>query len=136
MDTNIPVTSQPRIVIVGCGFAGLRLAKDLADAPVQVVVIDRNNYHNFQPLLYQVATGALEADSIAYPIRKIFAGQQNFFFRMTDVQRVDTARSIVETSVGEIHYDHLVLATGSLTNFLALRASSGMPCRSRAFPTR
>jgi NADH dehydrogenase len=122
MDTNIPVTSQPRIVIVGCGFAGLRLAKDLADSPVQVVVIDRNNYHNFQPLLYQVATGALEADSIAYPIRKIFAGQQNFFFRMTGVQRVDTARNVVVTNIGEIHYDHLVLATGSLTNFFGIES--------------
>ncbi|WP_311181776.1 NAD(P)/FAD-dependent oxidoreductase [Hymenobacter volaticus] len=122
MDTNIPVTSQPRIVIVGCGFAGLRLAKELADAPVQVVVIDRNNYHNFQPLLYQVATGALEADSIAYPIRKIFAAQENFFFRMTSVQNIDTARNIVVTSIGEIRYDHLVLATGSLTNFFGIES--------------
>jgi len=122
MDTNIPVTSQPRIVIVGCGFAGLRLAKDLRDAPVQVVVIDRNNYHNFQPLLYQVATGALEADSIAYPIRKIFAGQQNFFYRMADVQCVDTANNKVITNIGEIRYDHLVLATGSLTNFFGIES--------------
>ncbi|NVO85942.1 NAD(P)/FAD-dependent oxidoreductase [Hymenobacter terrestris] len=120
MDTNLPQTTQPRIVIIGCGFAGLRLAKDLEDLPVQVVVIDRNNYHNFQPLLYQVATGALEADSIAYPIRKIFAGQTNFFFRMADVERVDTARNALETNIGEIHYDHLVLATGSLTNFFGL----------------
>ncbi|MFD2784886.1 NAD(P)/FAD-dependent oxidoreductase [Hymenobacter rubripertinctus] len=120
MDTNLPRTSQPRIVIIGCGFAGLRLAKDLADAPVQVVVIDRNNYHNFQPLLYQVATGALEADSIAYPIRKIFAGQPNFFYRMADVQRVDAGRNTLVTNIGEIGYDHLVLATGSLTNFFGL----------------
>lgn len=120
MDTNLPHTTQPRIVIIGCGFAGLRLAKDLAELPVQVVVIDRNNYHNFQPLLYQVATGALEADSIAYPIRKIFAGQPNFFFRMADVERVDTTRNVVETNIGEIRYDHLVLATGSLTNFFGL----------------
>ncbi|RPD47143.1 NAD(P)/FAD-dependent oxidoreductase [Hymenobacter sediminis] len=120
MDTNLPATTQPRIVIIGCGFAGLRLAKDLADAPVQVVVIDRNNYHNFQPLLYQVATGALEADSIAYPIRKIFAGQPNFFFRMADVQRVDHARNTVVTNIGEIRYDHLVIATGSLTNYFGL----------------
>ena len=120
MDTNLPQTSQPRIVIIGCGFAGLRLAKDLAKAPVQVVVVDRNNYHNFQPLLYQVATGALEADSIAYPIRKIFAGQQNFFYRMADVERIETERNVVITNVGDIHYDHLVLATGSLTNFFGL----------------
>jgi len=104
-------------VIVGCGFGGLKLAQALADAPVQVVVVDRNNYHNFQPLLYQVATGALEADSIAYPIRKIFAGQKNFFYRMADVKSVDTGSNTLQTNVGDIHYDYLVLATGSLTNF-------------------
>jgi NADH dehydrogenase len=122
MDTNLPVSALPRIVIVGCGFGGLRLAQSLNKAPVQVVVIDRNNYHNFQPLLYQVATGALEADSIAYPIRKIFAGQKNFFYRMADVERVDTAHNTVHTSVGDIRYDYLVLATGSLTNFFGLES--------------
>jgi len=122
MDTNLPASSHPRVVIIGCGFGGLRLAKALHDAPVQVVVVDRNNYHNFQPLLYQVATGALEADSIAYPVRKIFAGQKNFFYRMADVQRVDTANSSIATSVGDIRYDYLVLATGSLTNFFGLES--------------
>ncbi|WP_084444166.1 NAD(P)/FAD-dependent oxidoreductase [Hymenobacter roseosalivarius] len=122
MDTNLPVSSHPRVVIIGCGFAGLQLAKKLRHAPVQVVVIDRNNYHNFQPLLYQVATGALEADSIAYPIRKIFAGQKNFFYRMADVQRVEPARNLVHTSVGDIRYDYLVIATGSLTNFFGIES--------------
>ncbi|WP_303312240.1 NAD(P)/FAD-dependent oxidoreductase [Hymenobacter sp. BT730] len=122
MDTNLPVSKNPRVVIVGCGFAGLRLAKELRHAPVQVVVIDRNNYHNFQPLLYQVATGALEADSIAYPIRKIFAGQENFFYRMADVQRVDPERNTVVTHIGDIRYDYLVLATGSLTNFFGIES--------------
>ena len=117
MDTNLPESAQPRVVIVGCGFGGLRLAQALADAPVQVVMVDRNNYHNFQPLLYQVATGALEADSIAYPIRKIFAGQKNFFYRMADVKSVAPAQNSLQTSVGDIRYDYLVLATGSLTNF-------------------
>jgi NADH dehydrogenase len=122
MDTNLPVSDKPRVVIVGCGFGGLRLAKSLRHAPVQVVIVDRNNYHNFQPLLYQVATGALEADSIAYPIRKIFAGQANFFYRMADVQRVDPATNTLTTSVGDIKYDYLVLATGSLTNFFGLES--------------
>jgi NADH dehydrogenase len=122
MDTNLPVSDKPRVVIVGCGFGGLRLAKALRHAPVQVVVVDRNNYHNFQPLLYQVATGALEADSIAYPIRKIFAGQTNFFYRMADVQQVDTASNMLTTSVGDIKYDYLVLATGSLTNFFGMES--------------
>jgi NADH dehydrogenase len=122
MDTNLPVSAQPRVVIVGCGFGGLRLAQSLADAPVQVVMVDRNNYHNFQPLLYQVATGALEADSIAYPVRKIFAGQKNFFYRMADVKSVDPATKRVITSVGDITYDYLVLATGSLTNFFGIES--------------
>ena len=122
MDTNLPASSLPRVVIIGCGFGGLRLAKSLRDAPVQVVMIDRNNYHNFQPLLYQVATGALEADSIAYPVRKIFAGQKNFFFRMADVQRIESARNAVITSVGEVRYDFLVVATGSLTNFFGIES--------------
>ncbi|MFC7670399.1 NAD(P)/FAD-dependent oxidoreductase [Hymenobacter humi] len=122
MDTNLPASSHPRVVIIGCGFGGLRLAKALRHAPVQVVVVDRNNYHNFQPLLYQVATGALEADSIAYPIRKIFAGQKNFFYRMADVHRVDSATNTVVTSVGDIRYNYLVLATGSLTNFFGLES--------------
>ncbi|WP_317172139.1 NAD(P)/FAD-dependent oxidoreductase [Hymenobacter sp. BRD67] len=122
MDTNLPVSTQPRVVIVGGGFGGLRLAQSLADAPVQVVIVDRNNYHNFQPLLYQVATGALEADSIAYPLRKIFAGQQNFFYRMADVKGVVPAAKTLQTSVGDIRYDYLVLATGSLTNFFGIES--------------
>ncbi len=122
MDTNLPVSAQPRVVIVGCGFGGLRLAQELADAPVQVVMVDRNNYHNFQPLLYQVATGALEADSIAYPVRKIFAGQKNFFFRLADVRGVKSAEKALETNLGDIHYDYLVLATGSLTNFFGIES--------------
>ena len=122
MDTNLPVSDKPRVVIVGCGFGGLRLAQALRKAPVQVVVVDRNNYHNFQPLLYQVATGALEADSIAYPIRKIFGGQSNFLFRMADVERIDPAANLLITNVGDIRYDYLVLATGSLTNFFGLES--------------
>jgi NADH dehydrogenase len=122
MDTNLPISAQPRVVIVGGGFGGLRLAQHLADAPVQVVMVDRNNYHNFQPLLYQVATGALEADSIAYPIRKIFAGQKNFFYRMADVKGIVPAANTVQTSVGDIRYDYLVLATGSLTNFFGIES--------------
>jgi len=122
MDTNLPASAQPRVVIVGCGFGGLRLAQELADAPVQIVVVDRNNYHNFQPLLYQVATGALEADSIAYPVRKIFAGQKNFFFRLADVRGVKTAEKALDTNLGDIHYDYLVLATGSLTNFFGIES--------------
>ncbi|MCB0435832.1 MAG: FAD-dependent oxidoreductase, partial [Mangrovimonas sp.] len=82
---NIPQTSFPRIVIIGGGFAGISLAKKLAKQEVQVVLLDKHNYHTFQPLLYQVSTGGLEPDSIAYPIRKIVKNFPNFFFRLANV---------------------------------------------------
>ncbi|MDG1570847.1 NAD(P)/FAD-dependent oxidoreductase [Robiginitalea sp. M366] len=108
---------EPRIVIVGAGFGGIELAKALRKLPVQVTLIDRNNYHNFQPLLYQVATGGLEPDTIAYPVRRIFRRQRNVACRMAEVHSVDWERSRVHTSIGTIPYDYLVLATGSATNF-------------------
>jgi NADH:ubiquinone reductase (H+-translocating) len=107
----------PKLVIVGGGFGGIELAKRLKYKEVQVLMLDRHNYHTFQPLLYQVATGGLEADSIAFPLRKIFKGYKNFTFRVTDVHRVIPQRKVLETSIGEIDYDYLVLATGSDTNF-------------------
>ncbi len=117
MEVSIPEVKSPRLVIIGCGFGGLQLAKSLAKIDVQVVMIDKNNYHTFQPLLYQVATAGLEADSIAYPIRKIFKGQKNFHFRMGEVQEVNTDAKKLLTTIGEIRYDFLVIATGSTTNF-------------------
>src|ERR1039457_3359390 len=93
MNANVPEVKTPRIVIVGCGFGGMELAQSLAQAPVQILLIDQHNYHTFQPLLYQVATAGLEADSIAYPIRKIFKGQKNFHFRMGKVEKVVTAEN-------------------------------------------
>ncbi|MDB5281852.1 MAG: FAD-dependent oxidoreductase [Bacteroidota bacterium] len=117
MDINVPEVKVPRIVIVGCGFGGLQLAKSLHKAEAQIVLIDKNNYHTFQPLLYQVATAGLEADSIAYPIRKIFKGQYNFHFRWGEVQKIIPAENRIVTSIGELKYDHLVIATGSTTNF-------------------
>lgn len=114
---NIPETGQPRVIIVGGGFGGINLAKKLRKAPVQVVLLDRNNYHLFQPLLYQVSTAGLEPDSIAFPLRGIFGSQKNLHFRMAEVKGVRAAENILETGIGEIHYDYLVLATGSNTNF-------------------
>src|SRR3982751_6954971 len=104
MDLNIPEVKVPRVVIIGCGFGGLELAKQLHDAEVQVVLLDKNNYHTFQPLLYQVSTAGLEADSIAYPIRKIFKGQKNFHFRMGEVQKILPDQNKIETSIGELKY--------------------------------
>jgi NADH dehydrogenase len=108
---------KPRVVIVGGGFGGLELAKALRHAPVQVVLIDKQNYHCFQPLLYQVATAGLEADTVVSPFRKILDEQHNFYFRLAEVQRIDATRQVVETSIGLVRYDYLVVATGATTNY-------------------
>jgi len=82
-------THKPRVVIIGGGFAGLQLAKKLKNAPVNVLMLDKHNYHTFQPLLYQVAMGAIPADSIAFPIRRIFTYQQNFQFNLANVEKIN-----------------------------------------------
>ena len=113
---------NPTVVIVGAGFGGLRVARALRRAPVQVILLDRNNYHLFQPLLYQVATAGLEPEQIAKPVRAILRGQQNFDFRMAEVTGADLAARRLETSAGPIPYDYLVLAPGGETNFFGLDA--------------
>jgi NADH dehydrogenase len=114
---NIPQSKNPRIVILGGGFAGIALAKQLKNKGVQVVLLDQHNYHNFQPLLYQVATGGLEAGSIAYPIRKVIQEYDDFYFRLTTVQEIDSINKKIIAEIGELTYDYLVIATGSKTNF-------------------
>ena len=114
---NIPKTSIPRVIIIGGGFAGISLAKKLSKQDMQVVLIDKHNYHTFQPLLYQVSTGGLEPDSIAYPIRKILKNYSNFYFRLAKVNDIDTEKKKIHSDIGDIKYDYLVLATGSATNF-------------------
>jgi NADH dehydrogenase len=116
----VPESEFPRIVIIGGGFAGINLVKKLRGAPFQVLLIDKNNYHTFQPLLYQVATGGLEPDSIAFPLRKIFSGYRNFLFRVAEVHRVNPNEKTLDTNIGMIRYDHLVIATGSNNNFFGL----------------
>ncbi len=108
---------KKNVVIIGGGFGGIELAKRLKDKNVNVTILDKHNYHTFQPLLYQVATGGLEAESIAFPIRKIFKGQKNLKFRVTEVKKVDPSTNTLETSIGPITYDYLVIATGSTSNF-------------------
>jgi NADH:ubiquinone reductase (H+-translocating) len=114
---NIPQSSNPRIVIIGGGFAGISLAKTLKNKKVQVVLLDKHNYHTFQPLLYQVATGGLEAGSIAYPIRKVIQEYKDFYFRLTSVKEIDTVNQKIISEIGELSYDYLVIATGSKTNY-------------------
>lgn len=125
---NIPQSSFPRVVIIGGGFGGIALAKKLSKKEVQVVLLDKHNYHNFQPLLYQVSTGGLEPDSIAYPIRKVLQGYPNFYFRLAQVKEVKTKAKQIKTNIGEIAYDYLVVATGSETNFFGNKTleSKGM----------
>ncbi len=120
MNMNIPNIDLPRVVVVGCGFAGLKLIQKIDSRQYQTVLLDKNNYHTFQPLMYQVATSGLEPDSIVYPIRKVFKGKRNFHFRMAEVQSVDTAGKTLHTDIGELEYDYLVLATGAVTNFFGI----------------
>lgn len=114
---NIPRSSFPRIVIIGGGFAGISIAKKLRNKNVQVVLLDKHNYHNFQPLMYQVATGGLEPDSIAYPIRKIVQEYKDFYFRLAEVRDIDTEKNTIYSDIGELKFDYLVIATGSKTNY-------------------
>jgi NADH:ubiquinone reductase (H+-translocating) len=109
--------ARPRIVVVGAGFGGLSLARELRKAPVDVLVLDRNNYHGFWPLLYQVATGILETQEIAYPVRSLLRKHENVDFRLADVQSVDLDARHVVTDRETVSYDYLVLAGGSTTNF-------------------
>ena len=115
---NIPKPGRRRIVIVGGGFGGRRLAEKLLKKDFQVVLIDRNNYYQFQPLLYQVAIAGLEPSAISFPLRRMFQGKKNdFHFRMAEIVSVNTSAGILETTIGSIQYDYLVLATGVTTNF-------------------
>jgi NADH dehydrogenase len=123
---------KQKIVIVGGGFGGIELAKKLRHEDVEVTILDKHNYHTFQPLLYQVATGGLEADSIAFPIRKIFKGQKNLTFRVTEVEKVIPEENRLLTTIGSISYDYLIIATGSTSNFFgqAEIEQNAMPMKS------
>jgi NADH dehydrogenase len=116
----LPDNDLPRIVVIGGGFAGLALVKALRSLEVQVVLIDRNNFHQFQPLFYQVATSSLEPDSIVFPFRKQLNGYKNTIFRYADVQEIQASKNQVITDKGIIQYDYLVMATGTKTNFFGL----------------
>ena len=114
---NIPTSNLPRIVIIGAGFGGINIVKKLNFSKTQVVLINKTNYHTFQPLLYQVATAGLEPDSIAYSVRSIFKKEPNFYFRITEVKHIYPDKKSILTDLGELSYDYLVIATGSQTNF-------------------
>lgn len=118
MQFNIPETSQKRVVIIGAGFGGLTLARKLARSQqFQVVLIDKNNYHQFQPLFYQVAMAGLEPSSIVFPLRKMFQRNKNVYVRVTTVSEIDSASQTIHTGIGALHYDYLVIGIGADTNW-------------------
>ena len=111
--------ARPRVVIIGSGFGGLYAAKSLGRAEVDLTIIDRRNYHLFQPLLYQVATAALNPSDIATPIRSVLRHQKNTSVVLGDVTAVDTKRKVVVTKESEIAYDYLIIATGATHSYFA-----------------
>jgi NADH dehydrogenase len=107
-----------KIVIAGAGFAGLKLARTLNNKKgLEVILVDRFNYHQFQPLFYQVSTAGLDASNISFPLRKMFHKSQNVRIRLAEILAIDNEHHLVQTTTGEIEYDILVLATGADTNF-------------------
>lgn len=115
---NIPVSdTKKRVVIIGGGFGGMKMAKKFDSHLFQIVLIDKNNYHTFQPLLYQVAAAGVEPSAISFPFRNMFKSRPDFYFRMCTVDSVDSESNTVVTSVGSLNYDYLIVATGCDTNF-------------------
>ncbi|MFM9836629.1 MAG: NAD(P)/FAD-dependent oxidoreductase [Cyclobacteriaceae bacterium] len=118
--TRIADLGKPRIIVIGGGFGGLEVVKGLKGAKAQTVLFDKFNHHTFQPLLYQVATSGLETSSIVAPFRKLFSNQDDFYFRLGEVKNIKPEENSIETSIGEVKYDYLVMATGALTNFYGM----------------
>lgn len=117
MNAYIPETDKKRVVVVGGGFAGITLVENLDENLFQVVLVDKNNYHQFQPLIYQVAASGLEASSICFSFRRLFRKRKNFFFRLAKATKVDSEKKILKTTAGDIRYDYLVVCAGATTNF-------------------
>lgn len=118
LSLNIPDTQKPRVVVIGGGFAGMNLVKNLSGKRFQVVLLDRQNYNGFWPLLYQVATAGLEPDAIAEPLRKMFAhGYEDNHFRLVRTLSINPGTQTVTTLIGDLTYDYLVIATGTKSNY-------------------
>ena len=121
MSLNIPATTRKRVVVIGGGFGGMKLIDSLRRSGFQLVLIDQNNYHQFQPLLYQVATAGLNPGSIAFPFRKDFRHIPDFHFRMARVTRIVPRENQIETTIGSLGYDYLVIAAGTTTNYYGMQ---------------
>ncbi|MDR0894523.1 MAG: NAD(P)/FAD-dependent oxidoreductase [Prevotellaceae bacterium] len=118
---NLPETNKKRVLIIGGGFAGLKLMRELEHSDFQVTLIDKNNYHQFQPLIYQVASAGLEPSAIAFSFRKLLRGKHHMLFRMAELRGIYPEQNMIQTSIGKAHYDYLVLAAGTVTNFYGNR---------------
>jgi NADH dehydrogenase len=114
---NIPESENPRLVIIGGGFAGLKLVKNMLNKGFQIILLDKNNFHQFQPLLYQVATAGLEPSAISFPLRKILQRECNVHFRVAEIQEISSGSKEIRTNIGYLKYDYLVLAMGTNPNF-------------------
>jgi NADH:ubiquinone reductase (H+-translocating) len=121
-EARVTTEKLPHVVIVGAGFGGLETAQRLRNAPVQITLIDRHNYHLFQPLLYQVAIAGLVPSQIAYPLRTIFRTQKNLSFQMSEVSAIDFKGRYIRSNGSVMGYDYLVVAVGGQTNFFGLKA--------------
>lgn len=131
MSLNIAKNEKKRVIIVGGGFGGLKLANKLKNSGFQVVLIDKNNYHQFPPLIYQVASAGMEPTSISFPFRKIFQKRKDFYFRMAEVRAIFPEKNMIQTSIGKAEYDYLVFAAGTTTNFFGNEhiADEAMPMK-------
>src|SRR4051794_19371496 len=111
------------VVVIGAGFGGLAAVKELADAPVHVTIVDRHNFHTFQPLLYQVATAGLNAADVAYAVRGIFHRQQNVSFRQAEVTGVEWSSNTLELDDGQLPFDHLIVAAGANAAYFGIEGA-------------
>lgn len=131
MSFNIAKSDKKRVIIVGGGFGGLKLANKLKRSGFQVVLVDKNNYHQFQPLIYQIASAGMEPTSISFPFRKIFQKRKDFYYRMAEVRAIFPEKNMIQTSIGKASYDYLVLAAGTTSNFFGNEhiAEEAMPMK-------
>ena len=134
MSLNIEKGDKKRVVIVGGGFSGLKVASKLKHSGFQIILIDKNNYHQFPPLIYQVASAGMEPSSISFPFRKIFSHRHDVYYRMAELRAIFPDKKIIQTSIGKIDYDYLVLAAGTTTNFYGNKnvAAEAMPMKTAA----
>jgi NADH:ubiquinone reductase (H+-translocating) len=119
--TRIADLGKPRIIVIGGGFGGLEVAKGMAGFKAQTVLFDKYNHHCFQPLLYQVASSGLDTSSIVFPFRRRFGEQKDFFYRLGEVTAIKPEENYIETSIGGVKYDYLVLANGASTNYYGMK---------------